>query len=53
MDDKKISRKGFLAFLFSGVAGLFLSQLPGKELFVSKQNTTNGYGNNTYGGGTR
>lgn len=52
MEEKKISRKGFLAFLFSGVVGLFLSQLPGKELLV-QNNNTNGYGNNTYGGNTR
>lgn len=46
--DKKISRKGFLALVFGGIAALFVAQLPGK-VFARKQEGS-GYGNDAYGG---
>ena len=46
--DNKISRKGFLALIFGGIAALFVSQLPGK-VFARKSEGA-GYGNDAYGG---
>lgn len=45
----KLSRKGFLALVFSGIASLFLSQIPGSTAFAKEREGT-GYGNNAYGG---
>lgn len=45
----KLSRKGFLALVFGGIASLFLSQIPGSTTFAKERKGT-GYGNNTYGG---
>jgi hypothetical protein len=47
--DNKISRRGFLALIFGGIAALFVSQLPGAKVFARKREGA-GYGSNTYGG---
>jgi hypothetical protein len=46
--DNKISRKGFLALVFGGIASIFIAQLPGK-VFARKSEGA-GYGNDAYGG---
>ncbi|MCU0690335.1 MAG: hypothetical protein MUF54_02935 [Polyangiaceae bacterium] len=45
--DNKISRRGFLALIFGGIAALFVSQLPG-QVFAKKQ-AEKGYGSSAYG----
>ncbi len=49
MDDKKISRKGFLGLVFGGIVGIMLSQLPAKSVFAKTQKGGT-YGNEVYGG---
>jgi len=45
--DKKISRRGFLALVFGGIAALFVAQLPA-EVFAKKR-AEKGYGSSAYG----
>lgn len=47
--DNKMSRRGFLALVFGGIAALFVSQLPGSTVFAKKREGAS-YGNNVYGG---
>lgn len=44
-----MSRKGFLALVFGGLAALFMSQIPGGTVFA-KKTEGGGYGNGAYGG---
>lgn len=46
--EKKLTRKGFLALVFGGIAALVVSQLPSK-VFARKGEDV-GYGNSAYGG---
>jgi len=46
--ENKISRRGFLALIFGGIAALFVAQLPGKVF--ARKNEGSGYGNDAYGG---